>query len=413
MDAEPTDNSQSATNRKLSAPQLSALLSALLATGIGQSLVFAILAPLGREVQLSELQITSIIAISALVFAIASPYWGRLSDRVGRKPVILIGLLGYTVGTILFTSVFLAGLNGVLTGLTLYIVIIVTRCSQSVIMSATAPSTTAYAADHTSPQERTAAMAKLGTANSLGMILGPAVSGALALLGLLAPLYFAGALAASAALFVWKTLPAFPGKASGARGRVKRMGYLDPRVRRFTLTCIAVFIGFSSIQQTLGFQLQDKMSLDGITTAQYTGAALMVSAVFTFLIQITVMQRLRVAPHIFVRSGLASMGLGALLISSFTGFPMLAAGMALLGTGLGLCMPALTAGASMAVDADEQGGAAGVMSACPAVGFVSGPIIGGMLYPLSPSGPTLFSAGVFAVTILTLYLTSTRKAGAS
>ncbi|GAB5414943.1 MAG: MFS transporter [Congregibacter sp.] len=399
---------QTAAAQKLSTTQLSALLSALLATGIGQSLVFAILAPLGREVDLAEIQITSIIAVSALVFAVASPYWGRLSDRVGRKPVILIGLIGYTVGTVLFTSVFLAGLNGLLSGLTLYIVIIVTRCSQSVIMSATAPSTTAYAADHTSPQERTSAMAKLGTANSLGMILGPAVSGALALLGLLAPLYFAGALAAAAALFVWKTLPAFPGKAQVGRGKVKRLGYLDPRVRRFTLTCIAVFIGYSSIQQTLGFQLQDKLGLDGVATAQYTGAALMVSALFTFFVQVTVMQRLRLPPHIFVRSGLASMGLGALLVSSFTGFGMLGVGMALLGTGLGLCIPALTAGASMAVGADEQGGAAGVISACPAVGFVSGPLIGGLLYPLSPSGPTLFSAGVFAVTILTLYLTSKR-----
>jgi hypothetical protein len=49
-----------------------------MATGIGQSLVFAILAPLGREVQLAELQITSIIAISALIFGLVAPRWGRL-----------------------------------------------------------------------------------------------------------------------------------------------------------------------------------------------------------------------------------------------------------------------------------------------------------------------------------------------
>lgn len=388
--------------------QLLVLVAALMATGIGQSLVFAILAPLGREVDLAEVQITSIIALSALVFAVASPYWGRLSDNIGRKPVILIGLIGYTVGTLIFTSVFMAGLTGALSGLALYSVLLVTRCSQSLVMSATSPSTTAYAADSTSTSERTAAMAKLGTANSLGMILGPAVSGALATLGLLAPLYFAGALAAAAALLVWKSLPSIPAPQRQSRNRPRRMRFLDVRIRRFALTAIALFTGFSAIQQTLGFQLQDQLSLTGVETAQYTGAALMVSAVFTFVVQVTVMQRLKLPPHIFVRTGLAFMALGSLLIAGFANFTMLATGMALLGTGLGLTMPAITAGASIAVSSQEQGGAAGVISACPAVGFVSGPVIGGLLYPLAPSGPAVFSALVFCATIAFLYGTSKR-----
>jgi MFS family permease len=320
----------------------------------------------------------------------------------------LIGLIGYTVGTLLFTSVFLAGLTGMLSGLSLYAVALITRCSQSVIMSATSPSTTAYAADNTSTQERTPAMAKLGTANSLGMILGPAVSGALATLGLLAPLYFAGALAAAAAVLVWRALPSIPPAEPHSHGGPRRIGFLDPRIRRFTLTTIALFIGFSAIQQTLGFQLQDELSLSGVQTAQYTGAALMVSAVFTFVIQVTVMQRLTLPPHIFVRVGLACMALGALLIFWFANFTMLAFGMALLGTGLGLSMPAITAGASIAVSAQEQGGAAGVISACPAVGFVSGPVIGGLIYPFAHFAPALFSAGVFSATIALLYLTSKR-----
>ncbi|MFK8042260.1 MFS transporter [Congregibacter sp.] len=387
--------------------QLLVLITALMATGIGQSLVFAILAPLGREVNLAEVQITSIIALSALVFAVASPYWGRLSDRIGRKPVILIGLIGYTVGTLLFTSVFMAGLAGVLSGLALYGVALVTRCSQSVVMSASSPSTTAYAADSTSTSERTAAMAKLGTANSLGMILGPAVSGALATLGLLAPLYFAGALSAAAAVLVWKALPSIPAPQRLSHEKPKRLRFLDPRIRRFALTAIGLFTGFSAIQQTLGFQLQDQLELSGVETAQYTGAALMVSAVFTFVVQVTAMQRLKLPPHVFVRTGLAFMALGSLLVAGFANFTMLASGMALLGTGLGLSMPAITAGASIAVSPEEQGGAAGVISACPAVGFVSGPIIGGLLYPLAPFGPALFSAVMFFGTIG--FLVSTAK----
>ena len=130
---------------QLSRHQLTVLILALMATGMGQSLVFAILAPLGREVQLGELQITSIIAISALVFGVIAPRWGRFSDKVGRKPIIITGLVGYTVGTFLFTSVFYAGLSGVLSGTALYVVLLLARCSQSVVMSATNPASAAYA----------------------------------------------------------------------------------------------------------------------------------------------------------------------------------------------------------------------------------------------------------------------------
>lgn len=395
--------------QQLPTRHLLVLIASLMATAIGQSLIFAILAPLGREVGLVELQITSIVASSALVFALASPHWGRFSDRIGRKPVILIGLLGYTVGTVLFTSVFLAGLMGALSGLGLYVVLLLVRCIQAVVMSAASPSTTAYAADFTSVQERTSVMAKLGTAGSLGMILGPAVSGALAALGLLAPLYFAGMLSAVSAILVYKLLPKVPDSQRRHRELPKRLRYFDPRIRRFVLTSIALFVGFSAIQQTMGFQLQDQLGLDGVTTAQYTGAALMVSAAFTLFIQVTVMQHLKVSPAVFVRSGLSALAIGALLVASFTGFFQLAVGMAFMGIGLGLTMPAITAGASMAVGPDEQGGAAGLIGACPALGFVSGPIIGGLLYPLSPSGPSIFSAGIFIVTIAMLYLTSGQR----
>ena len=239
---------------KLSRRQLAILITALMATGIGQSLVFAILAPLGREVALSELQITSVIAISALIFGLAAPRWGRFSDRVGRKPIIITGLVGYTIGTLLFTSVFYAGLSGLLSGTLLYAVLMVTRCSQSVVMSATSPAATAYAADHTRRDQRTKTMAKLGTASSMGTILGPAVSGALATFGLLAPLYFAGGLAAVAAVVVWRNLPATPPTQLTRRATTVKLRYTDRRIALLLATAVGLFIGFSGIQQTLGFQ---------------------------------------------------------------------------------------------------------------------------------------------------------------
>ncbi len=389
---------------QLSRHQLTVLILALMATGIGQSLVFAILAPLGREVQLGELQITSIIAISALVFGVAAPRWGRFSDRVGRKPVIITGLLGYTVGTLVFTSVFYAGLVGLLGGMALYGILLLVRCSQALIMSATNPASTAYAADHTSLEQRTKTMARVGTANSMGTILGPAVSGALATFGLLAPLYFAASLTALAALLVWWQLPITPAQDLTARRASVRLRYFDRRIMLLLVTTVGLFVGFSGIQQTLGFQLQDKLGLSGIETAQMTGAALMVSAAFTFLIQVTVMQRLKLKPTQFIRLGLLSMLFGAAIISSFDTFAVLAVGMGFLGTGLGLSMPAISAGASLAVTPEEQGAAAGLVSSCPAIGFVAGPICAGALYQIHGPLAPLFSTAVFFVTLIVLVL---------
>ena len=389
---------------KLSQRQLTVLILALMATGIGQSLVFAILAPLGREVQLSELQITSIIAISALVFGVIAPVWGRLSDRVGRKPIIITGLLGYTVGTLLFTSVFYAGLAGLVGGILLYAILLAARCGQSLVMSATNPAATAYAADHTTTDQRTRTMARLGTANSMGTILGPAVSGALATFGLLAPLYFAAGLALLAALTVWWQLPRTLPQDLTARPVSVRLHYNDRRIRLLLATAVGLFVGFSGIQQTLGFQLQDKLGLTGIETAQMTGAALMVSAAFTFIIQVTVMQRVKLKPTQFVRLGLLSLLFGAAIISSFDTFTVLAVGMGFLGAGLGLCMPAIAAGASLAVAPGEQGAAAGLVSSCPAIGFVAGPICAGALYQIHGPLAPLFSAAVFFAVLVILVI---------
>lgn len=386
----------------LSRHQLIYLILALMATGIGQSLVFAILAPLGREVALSEVQITSIIAVSALVFSLAAPRWGRLSDRAGRKPIIITGLLGYTAGTLLFTSVFYAGLTGLLAGLSLYLILLASRCLQAVVMSGTSPAAAAYAADHTSADQRTKTMARLGTANSMGTILGPAVSGALATFGLLAPLYFAAGLAALAALLVWWQLPPTPRQELTSRHATARLRFTDRRILLLLATAVGVFVGFSGIQQTLGFALQDKLGLSGIETAQMTGAALMVSAGFTFIIQVTAMQRLKLQPTQFLRVGLLSLLLGAAVVSGFETFNMLAMGMAFIGAGLGLCMPAISAGVSLAVSPQEQGAAAGLVSSCPAIGFVAGPICAGALYQLHAPLAPLFSGAVFFLVLIVL-----------
>lgn len=108
--------------------------------------------------------LTGIYALMQLIFA---PLWGRWSDRIGRRPLILIGIAGYVIAQALF---------GLATSLWL---LYAARILGGVLSSATLPVSAAYVADRTTEKERSRGMAWLGTAGSLGVVVGPALGGIL------------------------------------------------------------------------------------------------------------------------------------------------------------------------------------------------------------------------------------------
>jgi DHA1 family multidrug resistance protein-like MFS transporter len=109
--------------------------------------------------------ITGVFALGQLLFA---PVWGRWSDRTGRRPLLLIGIAGYAVAQILF---------GLATSLWL---LYVARILGGILSSAALPAAAAYVADMTTDRERGRGMASLGTATSLGFVVGPGLGGILA-----------------------------------------------------------------------------------------------------------------------------------------------------------------------------------------------------------------------------------------
>ena len=368
-----------AGTERLDRQSLFLLFIGLYATAIGQAFVYAILPPLGRSVGLDEIRITAIISSSALVFTPVAPFWGRFSDRRGRKPVILIGLMGYCIGSLAFAVLFSLAEDGFITGLTLFIIALIIRSLQAATMSATNPGCTAYAADHTVAQFRIKTLARLSTAQSIGMITGPVMAGILAGLGLLAPLVAASILSGLAAAIIALKL------SEGVTPRIKstqqrRLGFLDDRLRDYLISAIGAFTGVAMVQQTLAFRLQDALNLSGIETARYTGWAMMVSAASILFMQMAIAQRFTGPPLQLVRWGSGLLLVGTVIISALNSWGAVLTGMALIGAGLGLLMPAVAAGASLAVGPEEQGGVSGLVGACPAAGFVLGPISGGVLY---------------------------------
>ncbi len=124
-----------------------------------------------------------LVAVYSLMQLIFAPVWGSVSDRVGRKPVLLLGISGYAIFLILF------GLA------TEFWMLFLARSLAGLLSSATYPAMMAFISDSTTPEERGDSMGKLGAAMGLGVILGPGIGGWLAGDSLALPFFIAAGLA--------------------------------------------------------------------------------------------------------------------------------------------------------------------------------------------------------------------------
>jgi MFS family permease len=371
------------------------LLTSLVFVWMGFTVLFPLLAPIGREMGLNEFQITSIIGCSSLTVFLITPIWGRTSDRWGRKRVMLIGLLGFTGGTVLFNLVLTAGLAGWLVGLPLFLTLITARVMHAAVMSAAMPASTAYMADITDVANRTRGMGATGAAGNLGSILGPALAG-LAVVSLLTPLWLVAGLVFLNALVVWRFLPE-PRRHLSPGTPVARMRFTDPRILPFVVVGVLMFMGHALVQQTMGFRFQDALDLSTSATAGVFGVAMMLAAATSLVAQAVVVQRMSFAPFTLLRLAIPLLILAFVMMALTETRWLLTAAMMIQGFGMGLAAPGFMAGASMAVSADEQGAVAGIAGACPPLGFALGPFIGGALYQVDPVVPYAFAAVVYVV----------------
>ncbi|MFT5134152.1 MAG: MFS family permease [Gammaproteobacteria bacterium] len=382
------------------------LLCSVLAVGFGQTILFAVLGPLGREIGLVEMQIGAIISASSLTVFLASPFWGRTSDVWGRRKVILIGLFGYTLGTIVFTSVFKIALLGWLLPMGAFIALTVARVANAAVMAATMPAANAYMADITDAATRTKAMGSIGAASNIGAILGPAIGGLLASFTLLTPIWFSAGLTLVAAIVVLFTLPEIPGQKSTVKP--PRMKYTDQRILPFVIVGIVMFMGFAIVQQTIAFRFQDLLSLSAAETAKLVGIGMMLSAAASVFAQMVVIPLLDVRPFTLLKIAMPLLIVAFAMMAMSSTQLMLTISMTIQGLGMGLASPGFMAGASLAVTAKEQGAVAGVAGSCPPMGFTIGPLVGTALYTWNPDAPYWFTFGAY---ILLFIFTMTAKIG--
>lgn len=365
---------------------------------VGFGIVLPLLPFYSTELGASPFVVGLIIASYSGMQFIFAPIWGALSDRYGRRPLLLVGLLGSTVSYVVF------GLAQTLSILLLSRVI-------AGIMGANIPVAQAYIADSTSHERRARGMGLIGAAFGLGFIFGPAIGGVLSRWGYGLPGFVAAGLSFSSAVAAWLWLPeslplenrvrdgfgaisAITGRSRAAVQVLSRKRLRDPILVFFLGT-----LGFAGFTTIFPLFLENPLGL----TALYAGGMFALVGTVSAAVQGTL-----IGPMV-ERYGERAMGaLGALLLALGIVFIGLAQslngtviGLLGVGVGWGLMAPSLQSLVSRRAHATEQGEVLGVNQSASALARVIGPVAAGWAYgALGPGqgfvagGTLVFLAGV-------------------
>jgi len=391
---------------------------------MGQSVYWQTMPLIGRELGFSVKLITSLVSFSALMFLIFTPYWGRLSDKKGRKFVLIIGLVGYITSTLLFCWIAYLGLIGYFTFTALIFFMLLARVINSALGAGMRPATGATVADVTTEENRSAGMGQFGAANNIGTILGPVLVSFIAFLiantaifpaslepyGRLIPLLFMSFLMMMALVFVYFYLPeSFVKQETNSSGK----GFNFEKSNLMLIsTGVLIFSSFAIIQSITAFYLQDTFSLSILETQQSLGIALGFMALTSIVAQLTIVQKIKVPPIKLVQWSTPFFILGSLVAVYSANFNIYVLGMSIIGLGMGLGTPGYTAAASLNADSESQGAAVGLAMIAPGLGFSIGPLLGGFLYESSPSLPFLAILPIFVlVFLISSYINKSLVAG--
>jgi DHA1 family tetracycline resistance protein-like MFS transporter len=373
---------------------------------LGFGLVIPFLPGLARDLGASNIVATLPGAAYSLMQFLFIPIWGRLSDRIGRRPVLLWSIAASAMGMAML------GLGHTLVWL------FVARL-WSGIATANIAVAQAYIADVTTPEKRARGMGMIGMAFGLGFIFGPALGGVLSRypiagqVGALPALVAAG-LSTVNLLLALRTLPeSLPPAARGRR--VRRAVPLDLQAFRTAVRVpgvgvavalnFLVILWFAGMEQTFRLFTEDVFGM----SAAGTGAIFTMVGVIGAVVQGGLVGRLsrRFGEARLIISGAMLLAvafalLGASPIFGAGAMVALYASCAVLALGNAITMPALPSYASKRADAENQGLTLGTLQSASALGRVFGPALGGILYStLSPSAPyTVGAVGLLLAAVL-------------
>ena len=352
---------------------------------VGFGIVVPILGRYAERFGANGLQVGLMFASFSVAQMVFAPILGRISDKVGRKPVIVFSLIGTAVGS------FVTGAAGALW------VLFLGRILDGASGASVAVAQGAVA-DIAPPEQRARLMGMLGAAFGVGFVVGPALGGLAALGGPHVPFYLAGTIAAFNAVAAMIRLPETKPDTSHITQKHQRGSALSPALKRFALVGFLSMLGFAGFEATFSIWGQKQF---GFTE----GSA---SIVFVFVgVTLVAVQGGLIGPlteklgsRKLLRIGLSLVAVGLLLLGFTTTWPMLFVALFLLSLGQGMSGPSGGALVAELAPVERRGEAIGYQQSTAAFGRVAGPVAAGALFDhVGISAPFLVSGIliVFAV----------------
>lgn len=353
---------------------------------------FGIVAPiLGRYAErfgAGGLQVGLMFASFSLAQMVFAPVLGRLSDRVGRKPVIVVSLVGTAIGS------FVTGAAGAMW--VLFLGRIIDGASGASVAVAQGA-----VADIAPPERRAQLMGMLGAAFGVGFVVGPALGGLAALGGPHVPFFVAGAIAAVNAVIAMVRLPETKPVAVGDTVRSRRSGALNAPLRRYAVVALMTSLGFSGFEATFSLFGKERFGLtEGSTAVVFLFVGIALVAVQGGLIG--PLTRSLGSRRLLV-TGLGAVAAGLVTLGFTTTWLALAVSLLLLSVGQGVASPSVTALVTEAAPVDRRGEALGYQQSVGAVGRIVGPAVAGAMFDhLSVGSPYFLGAVLVGVALVAL-----------
>jgi MFS family permease len=353
---------------------------------IGFGIVMPVLPFWGTELGASPTQIGLLLTAYAAAQFLCAPLWGRLSDRIGRRPVLLLTIAGTAAALLLL-------------GLARTLPWLFAARALAGAFAANIGVASAYIADVTPPEERTRWMGLLGASFGVGFVLGPALGGGLSLLGYQVPMLAAAALAACNWLWAAATLPEPERRARAfLEGRGDAGALARPLVRRLCVANFAFTVAASQLETVFALFMMDRFQYDASRVALF----LVAMAVLMGGIQGGAMKALaaRFGERALVIGGGALLALGFAAVPPVHSVGLLVAPLALCAVGRAILQPALMSLASLASGSEERGAVMGSFQAAASLARVVGPLVAGALYDANGAGPFALAAALVLFMVL-------------
>lgn len=359
---------------------------------VGFGIVMPLLPSYGARYVSNAALIGLLVSATPAMLLLAAPFWGRLSDRMGRRPVMLLSLAGSFLSYLIFA---LAGS---------FLALLLSRIVAGAI-DASVGVGQAYLADRTKPSERAKAMGLIGAAYGMGFIVGPALSGIASLIRPDLPGFLAAGITGVNLVAAFLILP--EGKVAGRQVSTENAGLVEHDTRspaeRFTPLVVAFLttLGFTVLYVLLTLFAERDLGYDRPKISGLFVVLGVVTAVIQGGVVGRVAKRLGERGLIVAGAVILSVGLGALTavghfpLSPLGAGTLLVAALSIIGVGWGLVGPGISGYISRHTPPERQGAALGTLHGVGSAARIVGPPLFGALAALGSFVPPFcVAAGV-------------------